>query len=112
MRPGIAPQTWSRVVANPSSSCTERKATRDIRVAVALHPHAAGRVHAANGDVYISVALAWLWVVDAVRPTLTDALGVGLCLVGASTIMLGSRPPIAATFWQIAIIANAEKSHN
>lgn len=56
-----------------------------------LHPHAAGRVYAAYGGVYISVALMWLWAVDSVRPTLTDWLGVGLCLLGMAIIMLGPR---------------------
>jgi small multidrug resistance family-3 protein len=56
-----------------------------------LHPHAAGRVYAGYGGVYISVALAWLWVVDSVRPTWTDVVGVVTCLIGASIIMLGSR---------------------
>lgn len=58
-----------------------------------LHPHAAGRVYAAYGGVYISVALAWLWAVDSVRPTWTDVVGVVVCLVGASIIMLGARSP-------------------
>lgn len=40
-----------------------------------LHPHAEGRVYAAYGGVYISVALMWLWAVDSVRPTIT---GTGL----------------------------------
>ncbi|MEN1927656.1 YnfA family protein [Luteimonas sp. MJ250] len=57
-----------------------------------LHPQAAGRVYAAYGGVYISVALAWLWAVDSVRPTLTDWVGVGFCLVGMGIIMLGARP--------------------
>ncbi|MEH6824502.1 MAG: YnfA family protein [Motiliproteus sp.] len=56
-----------------------------------LHPHAAGRVYAAYGGVYISVALMWLWVVDSVRPTITDWIGVGVCLVGTAIIMFGSR---------------------
>lgn len=56
-----------------------------------LHPHAAGRVYAAYGGVYISVALMWLWAVDSIRPTTTDWVGVGLCLVGMSIIMFGSR---------------------
>lgn len=55
-----------------------------------LHPHAAGRVYAAYGGVYISVALGWLWAIDAVRPTLTDCVGVAVCLVGAAIIILGS----------------------
>lgn len=56
-----------------------------------LHPHAAGRVYAAYGGVYISVALMWLWAVDSVRPTITDWIGVGVCLVGMAIIMFGAR---------------------
>lgn len=57
-----------------------------------LHPQAAGRVYAAYGGVYISVALLWLWGVDAVRPTAADWVGVGLCLLGMSVIMFTPRP--------------------
>ncbi len=56
-----------------------------------LHPHAAGRVYAAYGGVYVSVAILWLWVVDSVRPTLTDVVGVCICLIGMLVIMAGSR---------------------
>ncbi|MGY0634856.1 YnfA family protein [Luteimonas sp. A478] len=56
-----------------------------------LHPQAAGRVYAAYGGVYISVALMWLWAVDAIRPTVTDWVGVGVCLLGMCIIMLGAR---------------------
>jgi small multidrug resistance family-3 protein len=56
-----------------------------------LHPQAAGRVYAAYGGVYISVALMWLWVVDAIRPTMTDFIGVGICLVGVLVIIFGSQ---------------------
>jgi len=56
-----------------------------------LHPHAAGRVYAAYGGVYISVALIWLWAVDSVRPTVADWVGVGVCLLGMSIIMFGPR---------------------
>lgn len=57
-----------------------------------LHPTSAGRVYAAYGGVYVSVALLWLWVVDGVRPTLTDIVGVGVCLVGMTII--SKRPAI------------------
>ncbi len=56
-----------------------------------LHPHAAGRVYAAYGGVYVSVALMWLWAVDGVRPTLTDWLGVFVVLIGMLIIMFGPR---------------------
>jgi small multidrug resistance family-3 protein len=56
-----------------------------------LHPQAAGRVYAAYGGVYISVALTWLWAVDSVRPTVTDWVGVSVCLVGMAIIMFGPR---------------------
>jgi small multidrug resistance family-3 protein len=39
-----------------------------------LHPTAAGRVYAAYGGVYVAVAIIWLWVVDAARPTPWDWL--------------------------------------
>lgn len=57
-----------------------------------LHPQAAGRVYAAYGGVYVGVALAWLWVVDAIRPTATDWVGVAVCLLGMLIIMFGPRP--------------------
>lgn len=57
-----------------------------------LHPTAAGRIYAAYGGVYISVALAWLWLVDGVRPDGVDYLGVAICLVGMAVIMFGPRP--------------------
>jgi len=56
-----------------------------------LHPQAAGRVYAAYGGVYISVALMWLWAVDAIRPTVTDTIGVAVCLRGMGIIMVGAR---------------------
>lgn len=56
-----------------------------------LHPHAAGRVYAAYGGVYVSMALLWLWAVDSVRPTLTDWIGVGVVLIGMFIIMFGPR---------------------
>jgi len=56
-----------------------------------LHPTAAGRVYAAYGGVYISVAIMWLWLVDSVRPTTTDFIGVGVCLIGMAIIILGSQ---------------------
>ena len=56
-----------------------------------LHPHAAGRVYAAYGGVYISVALLWLWAVDSVKPSATDIIGVCVCLAGMLIIMFGPR---------------------
>lgn len=56
-----------------------------------LHPMAAGRVYAAYGGVYVSMALLWLWLVDAVKPTRWDMVGVGICILGMSIIILGPR---------------------
>ncbi len=58
---------------------------------LSLHPTAAGRVYAAYGGVYVGVAMLWLWLIDAVRPTLWDVVGSTLCLGGMAVIMLGSR---------------------
>ena len=56
---------------------------------LSLHPTAAGRVYAAYGGVYVAVAMLWLWLVDAVRPTAWDLFGAAVCLVGMAIIMLG-----------------------
>jgi small multidrug resistance family-3 protein len=43
---------------------------------LSLHPAASGRVSAAYGAVYVSMALLWLRLVDGVVPTGRDLLGV------------------------------------
>lgn len=60
---------------------------------LSLHPTAAGRVYAAYGGVYIGVAMVWLMLVDQVRPTATDWLGVAICFVGMAVIMFGRELP-------------------
>ncbi len=57
-----------------------------------LHPTASGRVYAAYGGVYVTVAIGWLWLVDQVKPTRWDALGAMLCLAGMAVIMFSPRP--------------------
>lgn len=56
-----------------------------------MHPAAAGRVYAAYGGVYISVAIVWLWAVEHIRPTAWDLLGAGVALVGMAIIMFAPR---------------------
>jgi small multidrug resistance family-3 protein len=56
-----------------------------------LHPSAAGRVYAAYGGVYISVAIMWLWLVDSIKPTVIDWAGVLVCLLGMVIIMFGNK---------------------
>lgn len=58
---------------------------------LSLHPTAAGRVYAAYGGVYVSVALVWLWLVDGVRPHVWDLVGVAVTLLGMGIIMFASR---------------------
>ncbi|GAB3508389.1 YnfA family protein [Pseudoxanthomonas daejeonensis] len=56
-----------------------------------LHPTATGRVYAAYGGVYVSLAIVWLWWVDGERPTRWDLLGAALCLAGMAVIMFAPR---------------------
>lgn len=56
-----------------------------------LHPNAAGRVYAAYGGVYISVAILWLWQVDGVRPTTWDLVGSLVALIGMAIIILAPQ---------------------
>jgi small multidrug resistance family-3 protein len=56
-----------------------------------LHPTAAGRVYAAYGGVYVASAVAWLWLVDGVRPTTWDIVGSLVAISGMAIIMFGPR---------------------
>lgn len=56
-----------------------------------LHPTGAGRVYAAYGGVYITVAIAWLWLVDGITPDRWDFLGASFCLIGMAIIMFAPR---------------------
>lgn len=56
-----------------------------------FHDTAAGRVYAAYGGVYVATALAWLWLVDGVRPTTWDVAGVAVVLLGMGIIMFQPR---------------------
>jgi len=49
---------------------------------LSLHPSAAGRTYAAYGGIYVATALAWLWLVDGVRPTVWDVTGVVVAITG------------------------------
>ncbi len=52
---------------------------------------AAGRAYAAYGGIYIAASLAWLWLVEGIRPDRWDMAGAGLCIVGASVMLLAPR---------------------
>jgi small multidrug resistance family-3 protein len=52
---------------------------------------AAGRAYAAYGGIYIAASLAWLWIVEGVRPDRWDATGVALALAGTAVILGGPR---------------------
>ena len=52
---------------------------------------AAGRAYAAYGGVYIVASLAWLRVVEGVRPDRWDLIGACVCLAGAAIILFGPR---------------------
>lgn len=52
---------------------------------------AAGRAYAAYGGIYIAASLLWLWLAEGVRPDRFDLAGAGICIVGASVILLAPR---------------------
>jgi small multidrug resistance family-3 protein len=51
----------------------------------------AGRAFAAYGGVYIAASLAWLRIVEDVRPDRWDMAGAVVCLLGAAVILWGPR---------------------
>ncbi len=57
---------------------------------LSLHPTESGRVYAAYGGVYVSVAIAWLWLIDGVQPSRWDFFGMAFMLTGMLVIIYGS----------------------
>jgi small multidrug resistance family-3 protein len=53
---------------------------------LSLQPSAAGRTYAAYAGVYVAIALAWLWIVEAQRPDRWDVLGAAVAIAGMSII--------------------------
>lgn len=56
-----------------------------------VESEAAGRTYAAYGGIYIAASLAWLWLVEGVRPDRWDLTGAVICLLGAAVIIAGPR---------------------
>lgn len=56
-----------------------------------LHPFASGRVYAAYGGIYVTVALFWLWLVDGISPDRWDLAGAIVTLAGMSIIAFAPR---------------------
>jgi small multidrug resistance family-3 protein len=50
-----------------------------------------GRVFAAYGGVFITLAMLWGWKIDGQLPDRWDWLGVSICLVGVSIILWAPR---------------------
>jgi small multidrug resistance family-3 protein len=47
----------------------------------------AGRAYAAYGGIYIAASLAWLWMVERQRPTLSDVVGASVAIAGALIVI-------------------------
>ncbi len=56
-----------------------------------LHPSAAGRIYAAYGGVYIGMAIMWLWLVESIKPTITDWIGLLVCFISMAIIIFGAK---------------------
>ena len=52
---------------------------------------AAGRSYAAYGGVYIATSLAWLWLIEGMKPDRWDLTGAAICLVGTAIIIAAPR---------------------
>ena len=56
-----------------------------------LQPAHFGRVYAAYGGVFIIISLVWGWLIDGVKPDLSDLIGMLFCMVGVGFIMYTPR---------------------
>jgi small multidrug resistance family-3 protein len=60
-------------------------------VVATWQPAEFGRVYAAYGGIFISMALLWAWRVDGFRPDRYDLLGTLIALLGVSIIYFTPR---------------------
>ena len=52
---------------------------------------AAGRTYAAYGGVYVTTAIAWLWLVERQQPDRWDLVGGAVALAGMAIIAFAPR---------------------
>ncbi|WP_047155303.1 YnfA family protein [Aneurinibacillus tyrosinisolvens] len=50
-----------------------------------------GRVYAAYGGVFVTLAVLWGWWVDKKAPDMYDWIGASICLVGVSVMLWAPR---------------------
>lgn len=58
---------------------------------LSLHPEASGRIYATYGGIYIIVSMIWLRLVDNVKLSSFDLIGIGIILLGTVVIISGWR---------------------
>jgi len=85
------PYLWLKKSASPWVLLPAAASLALFAWLLSQHPTAAGRVYAAYGGVYVSVALVWLWLADGVRPHVWDVVGVFVVLLGMGIIMFAPR---------------------
>ncbi|GJG97291.1 YnfA family protein [Cupriavidus pauculus] len=85
------PYLWLRQNANPWVLIPGAASLAIFAWLLTLHPDASGRVYAAYGGIYIAVAIAWLWLVDGVRPSVWDMTGVTIAVAGMAVIVFQPR---------------------
>ena len=84
--------TWWRGHGSPLWLGLGIAALAGFALCLAQSPAAApGRAFAAYAGVYLVGALAWLAIVDRVRPDRWDLMGATLSLAGALVILFGRR---------------------
>ena len=83
------PYVWLRKSGSPWLLVPAAASLALFAWLLTLHPTASGRVYAAYGGVYVSVALLCLWRVDRVTVTEWDLIGVAIVLIGMGVIVWG-----------------------
>jgi small multidrug resistance family-3 protein len=56
-----------------------------------LHPTAAGRGYAVGGGAYVATAVAWLRLIDGMRPSIWDVVDSVVALSGTAIIIFAPR---------------------
>lgn len=60
-------------------------------VVATWQPSNFGRVYAAYGGIFITLAILWGWKVDGVKPDKFDLIGASIALLGMAIILFAPR---------------------
>ena len=85
------PYLWLRKQGSPLLLVPAAASLTLFAWLLTLHPLGAGRTYAAYGGVYVTTAIAWMWLIERQRPDRWDLVGGAMAVTGMAIIAFAPR---------------------